>query len=567
MAKLTQQELESHLWKAADILRGSIDSGDYKHYIFGLLFFKRLSDVWEEEYQERLKELEDEDLARDPDEHRFHIPSGCFWGDIKKKSTNIGERLNSAFRKIEDENIKLKGVFQDVDFNNKDRFPDATLEKLIQHFDKYSLRKADVPADMLGNAYEYLIAKFADDAGATGGEFYTPKEVVRLIVEILQPQNNESIYDPTCGSAGMLLEAFHFMERNKRNPKSLQIFGQEKNLNTWAISQMNLFLHDIDDAKIDRGDTILDPKHLEANQSKRIKQFDIVLANPPFSLKNWGFDTWKNGDPFGRDKYGCPPQSYGDLAFVQHMIASLKSKGRMGVVLPHGVLFRGGKEGDIRQGILEDPTDMVEAVIGLANNLFYGAGIPAAVLILNKNKTKERKGKVIFINAELEYEEGNAQNHLRPQDIEKITHAFRDFKDIKRFAKVVTLEEIKDNEFNLNIRRYADTSPPPEIFDVKGILNGGIPKHELEDDYIQEMLGDFDLKKVLKAKNKEYFEFVDKIDSKEKIREVAGDIPTRALKQLERFWEKYATPLRAIEDECAKAEKKMNAYLKELGYE
>ena len=567
MATLTQQELESHLWKAADILRGSIDSGDYKHYIFGLLFFKRLSDVWEEEYEERLKELEDEKLARDPEEHRFHIPSGSFWKDIKKKSTNIGERLNSAFRKIEDENLRLKGVFQDVDFNNKDRFPDATLEKLIQHFDKYSLRKSDVPADMLGNAYEYLIAKFADDAGATGGEFYTPKEVVRLIVEILQPQNNESIYDPTCGSAGMLLEAFHFMERHKRNPKSLQMSGQEKNLNTWAISQMNLLLHDIDDAVIARGDTIAEPKHLEASQSKHIKQFDIVLANPPFSLKSWGFEVWKNGDPFSRDKYGCPPQSYGDLAFVQHMIASLKSKGRMGVVLPHGVLFRGGKEGGIRQGIIEDPADMVEGVIGLASNLFYGAGIPACILILNKNKPKDRKGKVIFINAELDYEEGKAQNYLRTQDIKRIVDTFKKFEDVKRFAKVVKIEEIKENEFNLNIRRYADTSPPPEIFDVKGILNGGIPKYELEDDYIKEMLGDFDIKKVFKSKNKDYFEFTDKVDSKEKIRELAGNVPSKTMKQLERFWEKYATPLRAIEDECAKAEKKMNSYLKELGYE
>ncbi|RYZ59760.1 MAG: type I restriction-modification system subunit M [Proteobacteria bacterium] len=472
MATLTHQELESHLWKAADILRGSIDSGDYKHYIFGLLFFKRLSDVWEEEYEDRLKELEDEKLARDPEEHRFHIPSGSFWKDIKKKSTNIGERLNSAFRKIEDENLRLKGVFQDVDFNNKDRFPDSILEKLIQHFDKYSLRKSAVPADMLGNAYEYLIAKFADDAGATGGEFYTPKEVVRLIVEVLQPQNNESIYDPTCGSAGMLLEAFHFMERNKRNPKSLQIAGQEKNLNTWAISQMNLFLHDIDDASVLRGDTLLDPKHLEKSNAKRIKQFDIVLANPPFSLKNWGYEVWQSGDPFGRDAYGCPPKSYADFAFFQHMLSSLNSKGRMAVVLPLGVLFREGPEKKIRVGIVD--SDAVEAIVALPPNLFYGAVIPTCLFFINKNKSAKRKNQILMIDASNLYRQELNRNVLSEEHILKIVSNFRGYNEEVGFSKIVKLDEVINNDYVLNFGLYV-SKPTQFQDDLEHVINGTIP--------------------------------------------------------------------------------------------
>lgn len=567
MTKLTQQELESHLWKAADILRGAIDAADYKHYIFGLLFFKRLSDIWREEYDERLKEFKDEKLASDPEEHRFHIPVGCFWEDIKKKSTNIGEALNATFREIENENLRLKGVFQDVDFNNKERFPDAVLEKLIQHFDRYLLSKKNVPADMLGNAYEYLIGKFADDAGAKGGEFYTPKEVVRLIVECLRPENNQSVYDPTCGSAGMLLEAFHYLERNKKNPKSLRLFGQEKNLNTWAISQMNLFLHDIDDAVVLRGDTISDPKHLQDGNSRRIKQFDIVIANPPFSLKSWGYDVWKTGDPFSRDIYGCPPQSYGDLAFVQHMIASLKPKGRMGVVLPHGVLFRGGKEGSIRKKIISDKADIIEAVIGLADNLFYGAGIPACVLIINKDKPKERKGKILVVNAELEFDEGKSQNRLGEDHIRKIVDCYRQFRTIKRFSRVVAENEIKENEFNLNIRRYADTSPPPEIFDVYGILQGGVPKYETQNEYIQEILEGFDLRKIFESTKGDYFQFKKTINTKEDIREIAGKISSKGLKQLERWHEKYAISLRQIEKNHVDSERLLKKYLKELGYE
>jgi type I restriction enzyme M protein len=464
VGKITQQQLEKHLWDAADILRGKIDSADFKHYIFGLLFFKRLCDVWEEEYEERLKLYQDAELAADPEEHRFHIPPGAFWNDIRKHSTNIGEHLNAAFRAIEDANTRLRGVFQDVDFNNKERFPDATLELLLQHFSKHRLRNCDVEADILGDAYEYLISQFADDAGKKGGEFYTPKMVTRLIVMCLQPDEGMSIYDPTCGSGGMLLEAVNYLKRQGKNPKSLQLYGQEMNLNTWAICEMNLFLHDIDDAFILRGDTLREPKHLVAEGSKVLRTFDRVLANPPFSLKNWGDEAWKNGDKFSRDTYGCPPKSYGDLAFVQHMIASLNETGKLGVVLPHGILFRGGAEAKIREGILKN--DLIEAVIGLAPNLFYGTGIPACVLIINKQKEAKRRGKVLFVNGAEEMVEGKNQNTLSKANVEKLAKAFLAFADEERFARVVDLAEIEKNDFNLNIARYVQTAEEEDQIDV-----------------------------------------------------------------------------------------------------
>jgi len=481
---LTQQQLEKHLWRAADILRGRIDSGDYKHYIFGLLFFKRLSDVWQEEYEERLERYGgDESLAADPDEHRFHIPEGHFWKDVRQKTTDIGAALNNALHAIEDANLRLKGVFQDVDFNNKERFPDTVLEALLQHFDQHRLRNEDVEPDVLGAAYEYLIAQFADDAGKKGGEFYTPKMVVRLIVEMIRPDEGMHIYDPACGSGGMLLEAVHYLERQGKNPRSLHLCGQEMNLNTWAICKMNLFLHDIDDADIARGDTLRDPKHL--TPSNTLRRFDRVLANPPFSLKEWGHREWSNGDKFGRDHFGCPPKSYADYAFVQHMVASLKDDGMLGVVLPHGILFRGGAEGRIREGLLRE--DLVEAVVGLGPNLFYGSGIPASIVVMNRAKPTKRKGKVLFIHGAEEIVEGKAQNSLSDENVERMAGAFHAWEDEERFCRVVELEEIEKNDFNLNIPRYVDTTEPEEPIDVREEL-ASLKKLIAERDHAEEKM-------------------------------------------------------------------------------
>ena len=460
---VTLNELEQHLWGAANILRGSIDSGEYKSYIFGLLFFKRLSDVWQEEYEQKLSEYSDETLATDADEHRFDLPEGHRWADVRKRTTNIGECLNVAFRAVEDANTKLRGIFQSVDFNNKERFSDATLERLLQHFEKYDMRNSNVEADVLGNAYEYLIKQFADDGGATGGEFYTPKEVVRLMVECLEILEGMSVYDPTCGSGGMLLEAYRAVERSGKNPRSLSLFGQERNLNTWAICQMNLLLHDIDDVDVRRGDTLREPKHLVSEGSKALRNFDRVIANPPFSLKEWGYTSWKNGDVYGRDIYGCPPAGDGDLAFVQHMLASLNENGKLAVVVPHGVLFRAA-EGAIRKAFIE--RDLVEGMIGVAPNLFYGAGISAAILFLRKRKPECLRGKVMIVNGAEQYEEGRAQNHLSDEHIKTLSEAYLAFEDAKPLATIVSTSDIVANDYDLNITRYVNLREAGEKIDV-----------------------------------------------------------------------------------------------------
>ena len=375
------------------------------------------------------------------------------------------------------------------------------------------------------------------------------------------------IYDPTAGSGGMLVQTRNYLESHGENAANLSLAGQEMNLNTWAICKMNMFLHGVFSADIRKGDTLRNPQHTEQGQ---LMTFDRVIANPPFSLKKWGKEECDN-DGYGRFPYGTPPKDAGDLAFVQHMIASINDEGMCGIVMPHGVLFRGSSEKAVRQGILED--DLLEAVVGLPSGLFYGTGIPACLLIINKNKAAARKNKVLFINSELEFEEGKNQNKLRPQDIEKILATFDDYQNIKRYAKVIDINEIQENDFNLNIRRYADTSPPPEVFDVRAILHGGIPVREVENDYIQEaILIDFDVSTVFDKKDENYFVFKAEITSKESIRayieESAGEsVEAAVITQLERWWDKYQISLHDLDDQVASAEVEMKGYLKELGYE
>ncbi len=466
---LTLPQLESFLWKSADILRGKIDSSDYKKYIFGLLFYKRMSDVWEEEYKKVMEEYNDKAIAVADYNHRFQVPKDCKWEIVTEKAENIGKNLNDIFEKLTNANSpKLDKIFDDLDFANKDRFPNETLQKLINHFSQYNFGDTYISSDLLGDAYEYLIKQFAADAGKKGGEFYTPREVEKVIISILKPHEKDHIYDPTVGSGGFLLEAYDYLKNKsgEKVAKTLYLYGQEQNLATFAIAKINMFLHGLDSADIRRGDTLANPQFL--NNLGQLQTFDITVANPPYSIKDWEIDAFKN--KFGRvDGYDVPPEKNADYAFVLHIIKSMNQNGRAGIVLPHGVLFRGGAEGRIREQIIKN--DLIECIIALPSKLFYGTGIPAAIVILNKNKAENKKNKILIIDAEKDYQEGKNQNSLRSQDIQKIVKTYDTFQDVEKYARVVDIKEIEENDLNLNIRQYIDSSEVEEVIDVKKVRN------------------------------------------------------------------------------------------------
>ncbi|PIP74788.1 MAG: type I restriction-modification system subunit M [Candidatus Levybacteria bacterium CG22_combo_CG10-13_8_21_14_all_35_11] len=488
-SKLTLAQLEQFLWKSADILRGKIDSSDYKKYIFGLLFYKRISDVWDEEYQKVLSEYNDKTLAEADYNHRFQVPKECTWSVIAETSENIGQRLNDIFDKITNVNSpKLDKIFDDLDFANKDRFPNETIQKLINHFSQYNFGSNYISSDLLGDAYEYLIKQFAADAGKKGGEFYTPREVEQIIIGIVKPHKKDHVYDPAVGSGGFLLEAYNYL-KNKSDEhvaRTLYFYGQEINISTFAIAKINMFLHGLDSSDIRRGDTLANPQFL--TNMGNLQTFDIVVANPPYSIKDWAFELFKN-DKYGRTEgYDQPPQKNADYAFVLHILKSLNANGRAGIVLPHGVLFRGGSEGRIREQIIKN--DLLEAVVALPSKLFYGTGIPAAILIFNRNKPDQKKNKILIIDGEKDYSEGKNQNTLRKQDIDKIIKAYDKYEDIEKYARVVDIAEIKENDFNLNVRRYIDSSEEQEIINVKKVWQE-LKTLESERDEINKRVSEF----------------------------------------------------------------------------
>ncbi|MCL1867881.1 MAG: type I restriction-modification system subunit M [Paludibacter sp.] len=459
---MTQKQLEDYLWGAANILRGMIDAADFKQYIFPLLFFKRISDVWDEEYRAALQESGDVDYAKFREMHWFDIPEGCHWEDVRKKTVDVGRGLQNALRRIERANSEqLMDVFGDAQWTNKRRMSDEKMLDLIEHFSKMDLSLSSVPHDIMGEGYEYLIKKFADDSGHTAAEFYTNRTVVKLMTLITDPQPGESVYDPTCGSGGILLNSALYLKEQDKEYRTLKLYGQELNLITSAIARMNMFMHNVDEFQIVQGDTLDNPSLLENDE---LRKFDVIMANPPYSMKRWNQTKWTN-DPFGRNIWGTPPQGCADYAFQQHIISSLKpDTGRCVILWPHGVLFRDA-ERDLRCKMIEN--DLVDAVIGLGKNLFYNSSMESCLLVCRKRKPKERKGKMIFINAVNEVKIERSMAWLEPQHIKKIANAYRSFVDVEGFAKVMTKKDVLSNEGNLSVQLYVqqkreDTGMPIE---------------------------------------------------------------------------------------------------------
>ena len=460
-SKITIDELEKYLWGSAVLLRTHVDAGAYKQYIFPLLFFKRLSDVYDEESEKVKSEYGEEALEWD-ESHQFKIPEGAHWSDVRNVSQDVGKAIAEAFHKIEAANPeKLQGIFGDASWTNKNRLPDRLLKDLMEHFSSKTLSIANCPADELGQGYEYLIKKFADDSGHTAQEFYTNRTVVNLMTEMLKPQPGESIYDPTCGSAGMLISAVAYLKQQGEEWRNLEIYGQEIVTLTSAIARMNLLLHGVQDFKIVNADTLKTPAFTDHS---KLQQFDLVLANPPYSIKNWDRTAFES-DKYGRNFLGTPPQGRADYAFFQHILKSMNPvTGRCAILFPHGVLFR-GEEQEMRENLVR--ADMIECVLGIGRNLFYNSPMEACIIICRTNKPAERKNKILFINAKHEVTRKNAQSYLEESHIKKIADAYTKYEGIDKFSKIVPINDVLANEGELTISLYLPEENTDEIVTVE----------------------------------------------------------------------------------------------------